>query len=153
MMLHFLGAALFPICGWLAGDAVLQTTRAHLRALEQVERLLQRVRAEILFRQADLALLYEQLRREGLLTAESPAGTLQRLPAPEPLSAEERLCFADCMSGLGRTDAQQECQRLDYYITRFQQFRQQAGQAARAQAELPHRLGFAAGMVLMILFL
>ena len=69
------------------------------------------------------------------------------------LSAEEQLCFADCMSGLGRTDAQQECQRLDYYIARFQQFRQQAGQEARAQAELPHRLGLAAGMILMILFL
>ena len=46
----------------------------------------------------------------------------------------------------------QECERLDYYIARFQEFLQQAQQQAHARAGLPHRLGLAAGMVLAIFF-
>ena len=59
-----------------------------------------------------------------------------RVP-PKALSEAEQACFAECMSGLGRTSAEQECERLDYYIARFQEFLQQAQQQAHARA---HRL-------------
>lgn len=153
MMFRLLGTFLLPLCGWLTGDAFQQKTREHLRALEHCIQLLRRIRQEIDFRRADLALLYQQLRREGLLESAPETGTLQTLPAPGTLCPAEQQCFAECMAGLGRTEAEQECERLDYYIARFQAYRQQAEQTAQAQAGLPHRLGFAAGMVLAIFFL
>ena len=153
MIFRICGAFLLPLCGWLTGDAFQQKTREHLRALEHCIQLLQRIRQEIDFRRADLAQLYLRLQREGLLAAAPVPGTLQALPAPDALSAAEQQCFAECMSGLGRTEAAQECERLDYYIARFQEYQQQAERAEQVQAGLPHRLGLAAGMVLAIFFL
>ena len=57
------------------------------------------------------------------------------------------------MSGLGKSTAEQECQRLDYYIARFTGGLQQAQQFARARAGLPRRLGLAAGTVLALMIL
>lgn len=113
---------------------------------------MQRIRQEIAFRRADLTQLDAQLQREGLLETPAKPRALQALAPPKALSEAERACFAECMSGLGRTSAEQECERLDYYIARFQEFLQQAQQQAHARAGLPHRLGLAAGMVLAIFF-
>ena len=81
-----------------------------------------------------------------------PGGTLQQLPAPWQLSAEERACFAECFSGIGRAEAAQECERLGYYTARFEDYLQQARRTAQRQAGLPHRLGLAGGMMLALLF-
>ena len=132
-MLRVFGALLLPLCGWLTGDAFQQRTRERLCAL-------------------DLTQLDAQLKREGLLETPAKPRVLQALAPPKALSEAERACFAECMSGLGRTSAEQECERLDYYIARFQEFLQQAQQQAHARAGLPHRLGLAAGMVLAIFF-
>lgn len=113
--------------------------------------LLQRIRQEIQYRRADLQSLYRQLCREGLLP-QNPGGTLQQLPAPWQLSAEERACFAECFSGIGRAEAAQECERLGYYTARFEDYLQQARRTAQRQAGLPHRLGLAGGMMLALLF-
>ena len=88
-LLHGLGLLLLPLCGWLAGDAVQAQTSLHLAALQGTIALLQRIRQEIQYRRADLQSLCQQLCREGLLP-QNPGGTLQQLPAPWQLSAEER---------------------------------------------------------------
>ena len=87
-LLRGLGLLLLPLCGWLAGDAVQAQTSLHLAALQGTIALLQRIRQEIQYRRADLQSLYRQLCREGLLP-QNPGGTLQQLPAPWQLSAEE----------------------------------------------------------------
>ena len=144
MELRAAGALLLPVCGWLAGNAVQGRTEAHLTALQQTITLLQRIRQEIAYR------LYRQLCREGLL----PAGTeitLQQLPAPAALTSGEQTLFSECISGLGRTQAEQECSRLAYYIARFQDALQESRQAAQKQRGLPGRLGAAAGAVLALM--
>ena len=62
MMLHILGALLFPLCGWLAGDAIQARTVQHLAALQKCLALLERIRQEVAFRRADL----QQLLRRAL---------------------------------------------------------------------------------------
>ena len=149
--LRGLGLLLLPLCGWLAGDAVQAKIALHLAALQRTIELLQRIRQEIQYRRADLQSLYRQLCREGLL-AQTPGGALQQLSAPEDLLAAERVCFTECFRGLGRAEAAQECERLDYYTARFEDYLQQARRAAQRQAGLPHRLGLAGGMMLALLF-
>ena len=73
-------------------------------------------------------------------------------PVPEQLSATERACFTECFCGIGRAEAAQECERLDYYTARFEDYLQQARRTAQRQAGLPHRLGLAGGMMLALLF-
>ena len=146
------GLFLLPLCGWLVGDAVQTKTTLHLAALQRTIELLQRIRQEIQYRRADLQSLYRQLCREDLVP-QIPGGTLQQLPAPERLSVAERACFAECFGGLGRTETAQECERLDYYTARFDDYLQQARRTAQRQAGLPHRLGLAGGMMLALLFL
>ena len=127
---------LLPLCGWLAGDAVQAKTTLHLAALQRTIELLQRIRQEIQYRRADLQSLYRQLCREGVL-AQTHDGTLQQLPAPGQLSATERACFTECFGGLGRAETAQECERLDYYTARFEDYLQQARRAAQRQAGAP----------------
>ena len=111
--------------------------------------LLQRVRQEISYRHTDLALLFRRLEQEGLVTGESFRG----LCPPPGLTRPERDCFIECFSGLGRMEAEQECQRLAFYQERFALFLQQAQEHARPQLELSHKLGFAAGLAAAILCL
>ena len=129
MMLHILGALLLPLCGWLAGDAIQARAVQHLAALQKCLALLERIRQEVAFRRADLQQLYAELCREGIL--ESGARCLQEAPPPEGLTREEQQCFRTCMSGLGRAEAQQECEQLDYYRARLQALQQTAEHAAR----------------------
>lgn len=146
--LRGIGMLLLPLCGWLVGDAVQTKTAEQLAALQGTIRLLQRIRQEILFRRADLQQLLRQLRQEKWIT--DTAASLQTLPAPPALTSAQKQCFAECMSGLGRNAAEQEGERLDYYIARFTAELQQAQQSAQARAGLPHRLGLAAGAVLAL---
>ena len=103
------------------------------------------------FRRANLQQLYAELCREGIL--ESGARCLQEAPPPEGLTREEQQCFRTCMSGLGRAEAQQECEQLDYYRARLQALQQTAEHAARRQAGLPRKLGLAAGMAMALLLI
>lgn len=151
MMLHILGALLLPLCGWLAGDAIQARTVQHLAALQRCLALLERIRQEVAFRRADLQQLYAELCREGIL--ESGARCLQEAPPPEGLTREEQQCFRTCMSGLGRAEAQQECEQLDYYRARLQALQQTAEHAARRQAGLPRKLGLATGMAMALLLI
>lgn len=151
MMLHILGALLLPLCGWLAGDAIQARTVQHLVALQKCLALLERIRQEVAFRRADLQQLYAELCREGIL--ESGARCLQEAPPPEGLTREEQQCFRTCMSGLGRAEARQECEQLDYYRARLQALQQTAEHAARRQAGLPRKLGLAAGMAMALLLI
>lgn len=151
MMLHILGALLLPLCGWLAGDAIQARTVQHLAALQKCLALLERIRQEVAFRRADLQQLYAELCREGIL--ESGARCLQEAPPPEGLTREEQQCFRTCMFGLGRAEAQQECEQLDYYRARLQALQQTAEHAARRQAGLPRKLGLAAGMAMALLLI
>ena len=151
MMLHILGALLFPLCGWLAGDAIQARTVQHLAALQKCLALLERIRQEVAFRRADLQQLYAELCREGIL--ESGARCLQEAPPPEGLTREEQQCFRTCMSGLGRAEAQQECQRLALYITQFEAFRDDLTPRLNVTMELAHKMGFSVGLAAAILLL
>ena len=133
MMLHILGALLLPLCGWLAGDAIQARTVQHLAALQKCLALLERIRQEVAFRRADRC--------------------LQEAPPPEGLTREEQQCFRTCMSGLGRAEARQECEQLDYYRARLQALQQTAEHDARRQAGLPRKLGLAAGMAMALLLI
>lgn len=126
-------------------------TVQHLAALQKCLALLERIRQEVAFRRADLQQLYAELCREGIL--ESGARCLQEAPPPEGLTREEQQCFRTCMSGLGRAEAQRECEQLDYYRARLQALQQTAEHAARRQAGLPRKLGLAAGMAMALLLI
>ena len=134
MMLHILGALLLPLCGWLAGDAIQARAVQHLAALQKCLALLERIRQEVAFRRSDLQQLYAELCREGILES-------------------EQQCFRTCMSGLGRAEARQECEQLDYYRARLQSLQQTAEHAARRQAGLPRKLGLAAGMAMALMLI
>ena len=116
-------------CGWCAGDAACQNTRRHLAALEKTLLLLQRVRQEISYRHTDLALLFRRLEQGGLAEGES----FQALCPPPGLTRPERDCFIECFSSLGRTEAEQECQRLAFYQERCTMVLQQGQEQARRQ--------------------
>ena len=150
--LHEAGLLLLPFCGWLAGDLVQSRRNERLDALQQTIALLQRIRQEILYRRADLQALYRQLCREGILP--ETAATLQQTPAlSAALTPEEQRCFRECMDGLGRTEAVQECERLRLYILRFEAFRAASGQLAQTRVSLSRRLGLGAGLAAAIFFL
>ena len=151
MMLHILGALLLPLCGWLAGDAIQARTVQHLAALQKCLALLERIRQEVAFRRADLQQLYAELCREGIL--ESGARCLQEAPPPKGLTREEQQCFRTCMSGLGRAEAQQECQRLALYITQFEAFRDDLTPRLNVTMELAHKMGLSVGLAAAILLL
>ena len=153
MLFRIFGALLFPLCGWLAGDAVRQKTDRHLHALEQTILLFQRLRQEIHYRRTDLQQLYFCLQQERLVPAAEVGQCLQQLPPPDALSQEEQRVFEECISGLGRAEADQECERMEYYIARFQDSLHQAQTAAQAQAGLPQKLGLAAGAVLALVLI
>lgn len=148
-MLRVVCGFFWVACGWCVGDAACLHTRQHLDALEQTLLLLQRVRQEVGYRRADLGQLFGRLKAEGLVKGES----FRTICPPPGLTGPERACFAECFSGLGRAEAEQECQRLTFYRERFTTFLQQAGERARPQLELSRKLGLAAGLAAAILCL
>lgn len=152
--LRWAGALLLVLCGWCAGEAHRRSVCAHGDDLRRTQALLQRIRQEIAYRHVELNRLYRQLCAEGFCRLPGkPAESFQQLAPPGTFSAEERACFTECMSGLGRTEAQQECERLDYYIQRFADFRQAAQKKEQEAAALDRRVGLAAGAMLALLFL
>ena len=152
-LFHWVGAALLPLCGWLTGTVLQAGKEQHILQLRHTVELLRRIRQEVAYRRPDMELLCRCLIQEGLLENMVPAEKLQDLAPPESFRAEEKLCFEQCFSGLGQCEAAQECERLDYYIARFEAFLQQAQQEAAACAGLSCRLGLAAGAVLALIFL
>lgn len=148
--LRLAGAALLVGCGWCAGDAAQSCLAAHEDALRRCVELLHRIRQEVAYRRADLSCLYEELRREGFaLSGES----LQSLAPPPALTKDEASCFSECVSGLGRASARQECERLDYYLQRFEEYLRAAQGRTQSGAALTRRLGLAAGAVAALLFI
>ena len=152
-LFHWVGAALLPLCGWLTGTALQAGKEQHILQLRHTVELLWRIRQEVAYRRPDMELLCRCLIQEELLEDMVPAEKLQDLAPPESFRAEERLCIKQCFSGLGQCEAAQECERLDYYIARFEAFLQQVQQEAAACAGLSCRLGLAAGAVLALIFL
>ena len=152
-LFHWVGAALLPLCGWLTGTVLQAGKEQHILQLRHTVELLRRIRQEVAYRRPDMELLCRCLIQEELLEDMVPAEKLQDLAPPESFRAEEKLCFKQCFSGLGQCEAAQECERLDYYIARFEAFLQQAQQEAAACAGLTCRLGLAAGAVLALIFL
>jgi stage III sporulation protein AB len=142
--------------------------RAHRAELEQTERLLLRIRQEIEYRHRALDELYRELIAEGSLACFVPPeqqnpqepqnrtaanASFRALRPPPRFSTEEKACFTECMAGLGHTEARQECDRLNFYVGQFAQFRLRADEAERKAAALDRKLGFACGAVLALLLL
>jgi hypothetical protein len=162
LLLRGCGAALLTFCGWYAGLLHQRGVRTHRMELEQAERLLLRIRQEIEYRHRALDELYRELVAEGNLACFVPQNpqnqdaanaSFHALRPPPSFSAEEKACFAECMAGLGHTEARQECDRLNFYVGQFAQFRLRAEEAERKAAALDRKLGFAGGAVLALLLL
>ncbi len=150
---RLIAAALFTACGWCAGDTHCRKAASRRAALEATIQLLERIQQEINYRLSDLGRLYKTLQQEampGSVIAEqlTRADCFQKMEPPPCFNMEEAACFGECMRGLGRTAAVQECARLDYYIQRFNVFLQRAQQAEQTCAGLDRRLGLAAGAML-----
>lgn len=150
-LLRMVGACFWVGCGWLSGDWICVRVQQHLEDLDKTLQLLQRLEQEISCRRAELEPLYRTLCREGLLSPE--AGCFQNLFAPASFSAQETACFRACVSGLGHTEAVQECERLRLYILRFEAFRAESGRLAQTRVSLSRRLGLGAGLAAAIFFL
>lgn len=150
-LLRMVGACFWVGCGWLSGDWICVRVQQHLEDLDKTLQLLQRLEKEISCRRAELEPLYRTLCREGLLSPE--AGCFQKLFAPASFSAQETACFRACVSGLGHTEAVQECERLRLYILRFEAFRAESGRLAQTRVSLSRRLGLGAGLAAAIFFL
>lgn len=150
-LLRMVGACFWVGCGWLSGDWICVRVQQHLEDLDKTLQLLQRLEQEISCRRAELEPLYRTLCREGLLSPE--AGCFQNLFAPASFSAQETACFRACVSGLGHTEAVQECERLRLYILRFEAFRAESGRLAQTRVSLSRRLGLGVGLAAAIFFL
>ncbi len=150
-LLRVVGACFWVGCGWFYGDGVCVRAQRHLDELDKTLQLLRWLEQEIACRRAELGPLYRTLCREKLVSPE--AGNFQQLLPPESFSAREAACFRECVSGLGRTEAVQECDRLRLYIARFETFRAEADRTAQTRFALARRLGLGAGLAAAILFL
>lgn len=149
--LRLIGAIGLVLCGWCTGDAVCQKSLEHLTALEETLELLRELRQEIGFRRADLSELCAALVRAGRLDA--PEKCLQTARPPQALARSEAECFRECVSGMGRAEAERECARLDLYIRKFAVFLQQCRADNAERRRLARRLGAAAGLSAAILLL
>lgn len=152
-ILRLAGGLLLAIGGWFAGDLRRQRLAERCRCLEAILWLLARLEQEIDYRHRDLNRLYRDLQAEAaqgpLGESLRPGGSFQTAEAPAWLEPEEQSCFLACMSGLGRTAAEQECVRLAYYQKRFGDFLKDAA-ACRDAASLDRKLGLAAGGMLAL---
>lgn len=145
------GALCLVLCGWCVGDSICVWTSEHQRALQRTIELLDRIRREIEFRRADLASLFVRLQREGLVG--QAAGSLQELePVPAVIPAGKGR-VPKLHGGLGRAEAQQECQRLALYITQFEAFRDDLTPRLNVTMELAHKMGLSVGLAAAILLL
>lgn len=147
--LRWLSMLCLVLCGWCAGDSVTAQIQVHLDTLRQTITLLELLRQEIGFRQSDL----ETLRKKLIAAGKIPADT-ERFQTMMPfveLTQEEKLCFSECFSGLGHTEAEMECRRLELYLDRFRHFQEESLAKAKIQKELSHKLGLAAGAAAAIL--
>ena len=139
------------LCGWCAGDAVVQNLQQRLDALEATICLLEDIREAITFRRQDLGSLCQSLTRAERL--QSREGTLQTALPPPGLNKREAAWFRECFSGMGRAEAEQECQRVEQYIEKFRTALGQCRADAREKQALAHKLGLAAGLALGVLLL
>lgn len=144
-------ALLLVGCGWCAGGAVQARLAAHENALRRTLALLRRIRREVAFSHADLGALCARLKQEGEWTVR--AASLQTLAPPPELTQSEGECFTECMAGLGRAAAPKECERLDGFIARFEEYLEEARRQTQAKAPLTRRLGLAAGALAALFIL
>ena len=120
--LRGIGAVCLVVCGWCVGDSVCARAQAHQAALQETAELLERIQTEISFRRTDLNRMLASLKRDGFVREEERS--LQNLEPSPFLTRREQACFRDCFSGLGHTEAEQECQRLTLYIKQFEAFQE-----------------------------
>mgnify|MGYP002517235415 CR=1 FL=1 len=150
-ILRWAGGCLWIGCGWFAGDFAAQRTRRHLNDLSDTLRLLRRIQQEITCRRTDLNQLYQTLLREGMVQEMPDITALRQLPPPASFLHPEAECFRECMAGMGRLGAVQECAQLELCIQQLEEYFRQAQQTARTTLELAHKLGLGAGLAVAIL--
>ena len=149
--LRWAGALMLTICGWCAGDALAQKLQAEVDALEDTVHLLEDIREEIAFRRQDFGQLCARLTREGRLRTQN--GTMRAALPPPALGRREAEWFRECFAGLGRTEAEQECQRLEQYADKFRTALAQRRAEMQQRRALARKLGLAAGLALGVLLL
>ena len=94
-------------------------------------------------------MLSKKLQREHKLFCS--AQMIQTAIPPQSFSPQEAACFAECISALGHTEAEQACSRLAFYQERFRSFLQQQEKAAQSRLVLAPKLGILLGLTVAIL--
>lgn len=148
-----IGAVCLAVWAAGMGERAYRRLCRRCTALTESLILLRRIRQEIAFLHTDREALLAKLCAEGLCPPPRTENGENSLPEPpEGLAAGEERCFFSCMRALGRTNAAQECEKLDYTIARMEEYSRQAEEERRRHGPLVRRLGWAAALALAVLF-
>ena len=114
-MLRLAGALLALSAGYGWGAARVEQARRHTQALDEMGRVLDFIRAAILYREMDSAEILHQLRAQMPLAWLCESGdALCTVHPPAVLPPCQYAVFAECFAGLGRCGTQETVRRLDY---------------------------------------
>lgn len=152
-VLRLAGALLALSAGYGWGAARVEQARRHTQALDEMGRVLDFIRAAILYREMDSAEILHQLRAQMPLAWLCESGdTLCTVHPPTVLPPCQYAVFAECFAGLGRCGTQETVRRLDYCLARCTEFRACAGREEEKAKKLYRQAGLCLG-ALAVLFL
>lgn len=152
-ILRLAGAFLALCAGYGWGAVRVEQAHRHTRALDELGRVLDFIRAAILYREMDSGEIMHQLRAEMPLSWLPEGGdALCALRPPPVLPPNQYAVFADCFSCLGRCGTRETVRRLDYCLARCAEFQTGAGQEEEKAKKLYRQAGLCLG-ALTVLFL
>ena len=136
MRMRLLGALLLMMSGMWAGVTRQQAALARVRALEELLRLLQKIRREIQYRALPLDEIYEQLEKNETHLNLTQWHSLRTPCLPTVLPEAERRTLEHFFAHLGEENAEETCIQLSYMKEQCECFVQDARQRASAAAKL-----------------
>ena len=149
-----LAGTLLALCagyGW--GAIRVEQACRHTRALDELARVLDFIRAAILYREMDSGEILRQLHAEMPLSWLPGSGEMLCALRPPPVLPQAQYAvFAECFSGLGRCSTRETVRRLDYCLARCTEFQSCAKQEEEKAKKLYRQAGLCLG-ALAVLFL
>ena len=136
MRMRLLGALLLMLSGMWVGVTRQQAALARVRALEELLRLLQKIRREIQYRALPLDEIYEQLEKNETHLNLTQWHSLRTPCLPTVLPEAERRTLEHFFAHLGEENAEETCIQLSYMKEQCECFVQDARQRACAAAKL-----------------
>lgn len=152
-VLRLAGALLALGAGYGWGAVRVEQARRHTQALDELGRVLDFIRAAILYREMDSGEILHQLCAEMPLPWLPKSGdALCAVRPPAVLPPSQYAVFAACFSGLGRCGTRETVRRLDYCLARCAEFQACAEQEEENAKKLYRQAGLCLG-ALAVLFL